>query len=165
MNAAAGGHQQHHQHRCDHNAQQVRCRGTDDCAGDIALGDGGEVHTRLHRRRCQRHVQNAQVEARRKNPIQGFHQQAEDWEQHECESQNGYVQPPMLNTGQRILRAQARAIEEEQEANGDLCGPAENLSGSAACRKNNRQYRCSNDTDDEGIWTPIHNSLPHGQIA
>ncbi|EKS69013.1 Atu protein [Burkholderia sp. SJ98] len=112
--------------RRDENAEQAR-RGRAAHGGrHVALCHRRERNRRLHRGRQRAQKQDAGVERRRHERRQHrFEREPEQWKEREGAEQHDEMQPPVRRAGDDRLAGKLRAMQEEQEADGDIGDPVE----------------------------------------
>ncbi|KAG1251591.1 hypothetical protein G6F65_018285 [Rhizopus arrhizus] len=124
--AAGVGHDRAHQQRGQEDAQQAGGRRAAHGGGHVAARHGRERDGGLHRGRQAAQEQDAQVQLGRHQRFQyRLEGQAQQRKHQERGREDRQVQLPVRQARDDGLAGQARPVQEEQEADGDVRDPAE----------------------------------------
>ncbi|KAG0955774.1 hypothetical protein G6F31_012777 [Rhizopus arrhizus] len=124
--AAGVGHDRAHQQRGQEDAQQAGGRRAAHGGGHVAARHGRERDGGLHRGRQAAQEQDAQVQLGRHQRFQyRLEGQAQQRKHQERGREDRQVQLPVRQARDDGLAGQARPVQEEQEADGDVGDPAE----------------------------------------
>ena len=77
--------------------------------------------------------------------------EAQQWERDEREREDEQVDAPVAEALFRLLGREARAVEEEQQPDGDVRRPFDGRDGTAACRQQARQGDHSEQGEDVSV--------------
>ncbi len=123
---AADGKEQADEQRGQEHAEDVGSRCRADGRRHIAAGHRGKGDRRLHRRRQDAEEENAEVKRLRQDRIGNeAERQAEQREHGEGRQKNDEMQPPVQEAGNDDIAREARAMQEEQQRDGEIGGDAE----------------------------------------